>query len=159
MSLAKQEKDIPSSGRTTGFEVRMWYRRQPRVCPLNLARVREMSLCWPWLSPSLESRIGSGVSEGCSSSWYWGCHCWSPRQHIWDQAASRGFQFDGEMLLSISGDEEILAGAAAIMIASPILPRETRSRKRAKGKKSASSGSLSKSRPSVGEACPHGSLL
>lgn len=34
MSLAKQEKDIPSSGRITGFEVRMWYRRQPRVCPI-----------------------------------------------------------------------------------------------------------------------------
>ena len=30
----KEEKDIPSSGRITGFEVRMWYRRQPRVCPI-----------------------------------------------------------------------------------------------------------------------------
>lgn len=28
MSLAKQERDTPSSGRITGFEVRMWYRRQ-----------------------------------------------------------------------------------------------------------------------------------
>lgn len=50
-----------------------------------------------------------------------------------------------------SGDEELLAGAAAAVIGSPIAPRETRSRKRAKGKKSASPGPLTKSHPSVGE--------
>ena len=37
------------------------------------------------------------------------------------------------------------------VIGSPIAPRETRSRKRAKRKKSASSGPPSKSRPSVGD--------
>ena len=63
MSLAKQEKDIPSSGRITGFEVRISLYVVPsparvfpicngpghrrRQCPLNLARVQEMSLCWP----------------------------------------------------------------------------------------------------------------
>ena len=56
---------------------------------------------------------------------------------------------DGETWLT--GDEEVLAEAAATAIGSPIAPRETRSRKRAKGKKSASSGPPSKSRPSVGD--------
>ena len=52
------------------------------------------------------------------------------------------FSSDGETLLS--WDEEVLAGAAATVIGSPIAPHETRSRKRAKGKKSASSGPPSK---------------
>lgn len=56
---------------------------------------------------------------------------------------------DGETWLT--GDEEVLAEAAATAIGSPIAPRETRSRKRAKGKKSASSGPPPKSRPSVGD--------
>ena len=58
------------------------------------------------------------------------------------------FTSNGETLLS--GDEGVLAGAAATAIGSPIAPCETRSRKRAKEKKSASSGPPSKSRPSVG---------
>lgn len=59
------------------------------------------------------------------------------------------FSSDGETWLT--GDEEVLAQAAATAIGSPIAPREARSRKRAKGKKSASSGPPSKSRPSVGD--------
>lgn len=59
------------------------------------------------------------------------------------------FSSDGETWLT--GDEEVLAEAAATVIGSPIAPRETRSRKRAKGKKTASSGPPSKSRPSVGD--------
>ena len=59
------------------------------------------------------------------------------------------FSSDGETWLT--EDEEVLAEAAATVIGSPIAPRETRSRKRAKGKKSASSGPPSKSRPSVGD--------
>ena len=61
--------------------------------------------------------------------------------------SSEDFSSDGETWLT--GDEEALAEAAATVIGSPIAPRETRSRKRAKGKKSASSGPPSKSRPSV----------
>lgn len=57
------------------------------------------------------------------------------------------FSSDGETWLT--EDEEVLAEAAATVIGSPIAPRETRSRKRAEGKKSASSGPPSKSRPSV----------
>ena len=58
------------------------------------------------------------------------------------------FSSDSETWLT--GDKEVLAEAAATVIGSPIAPRETRSRNlRAKGKKSASSGPLSKSRPSV----------
>lgn len=61
-------KDIPPSGRVAGFEVRVWYRRQPRVCSICSAPGHRPRQC-PLNGPCRRCRRTSQVARDFRQAW------------------------------------------------------------------------------------------
>ena len=67
MSLVK---DIPPFGRVAGFEVRVWYRRQPRVCLIRSAPGHRPRQC-PLNGLCKCCRRAVHVARDCPQAWGW----------------------------------------------------------------------------------------
>ena len=65
MSLVK---DIPPFGLVAGFEVRVWYRRQPRVCPICSAPGHRPRQC-PLKGLCKCCRRAVQVARDCRQAW------------------------------------------------------------------------------------------